>query len=108
MTKATIVVAIALALLAGCSSGKSSGGGSPAPAGGTATGAAAGALATPNCNGESPVWTLERVKVYLLPGDRLYGKTRGGAYKCLSEAQAEGYRHGLGHRHHHHREQQVF
>jgi hypothetical protein len=103
MTKPTILLAaIALAVLAACSSGKSSGsGGSAQP-----SESAPSAVTTPalNCNGQSPVWALERVKVYLLPGDRLYGKTRRGEYMCLSNAQAEGYRPARHPFHGHHRD----
>ncbi|HYL26750.1 MAG TPA: hypothetical protein VEW74_02885 [Candidatus Nitrosotalea sp.] len=97
MSNRTIFLAIALAVLSACGSGKSSSNASSAP---NETGAAA---ATPNCNGESPVWVLPGPKVYLVPGDRLYGKTKSGEYLCLSQAQAEGYRHGRRpFRHHHH------
>ncbi|HVR46646.1 MAG TPA: hypothetical protein VMT95_08470 [Candidatus Binatia bacterium] len=89
---------IALVALTACGGNKSSGGNasrvnaSPAPA------------PSMDCNGESPVWALSSPKVYLVEGDRLYGKTKHGKYFCLSQAQAEGYqparqpfRH---HRHH--------
>lgn len=56
-----------------------------------ATGAPA-AAATPNCHGESAVWALAGPKVYLLPGDRLYGRTKRGTYLCKSQAHALGYK----------------
>lgn len=98
--------AAALVLLAGCSSAKQARNAAlstAAPAAGpTATG-------RPNCNGQSPVWALPGPKVYLLPGDRLYGKTKRGVYLCLSDAQAQGYKHGRGPLHHrHHRHDAVF
>jgi hypothetical protein len=106
MNRTALAFGIAFALLAGCNSGKSSNAGT---ASGTAAPAAgATASGSPNCNGRSPVWALEGPKVYLLPGDRMYGKTRRGSYMCLSDATAEGYRHARGRRHHHHAEQQVF
>jgi hypothetical protein len=101
MTKPTILLAaMAFAALAACSSSKSSSGGSGQPS----QSAAAAASPALNCNGQSPVWALERLKVYLLPEDRLYGKTRNGKYLCLSNAQAEGYRPARHPFHHHHRE----
>jgi hypothetical protein len=39
-----------------------------------------------------------------VPGDRLYGKTKNGEYLCLSDAQAQGYRHGRRPFRHHRRE----
>ncbi len=61
---------------------------------GNASRAAAAPAAMPSmdCNGESPVWALRNPKVYLEPGDRLYGKTKHGLYVCRSQAQAQGYR----------------
>lgn len=90
MSKWTIVLAlIALAGLSACRSGKPSN----AAATQTAAPAAGAARSTPlNCGGESPVWTIQGPKVYLLPGDRLYGKTKHGEYLCLSQAQSQGYR----------------
>ncbi len=81
-----VLAALALAALAACSSGKSSSAGSPQPS------PAPTGSATLNCNGEAPVWALQRVKVYLVPGDRLYGKTKQGHFLCRSQAHAEGYR----------------
>jgi hypothetical protein len=87
MSKPTIVLAaIAVATLAACASGKSSGAGSPQPS------AAASPEAALNCGAQAPVWALERPKIYLLPGDRLYGKTKRGTYLCRSQAHALGYR----------------
>ena len=86
---ATLAV-VALATMTACASGKSNGAASPQPsaaASGTNTSAAA-----MDCRGEAPVWVLANPKVYLLPGDRLYGKTKHGRYLCRSEAHAEGYR----------------
>jgi hypothetical protein len=102
MSKRTIVLAIALAALSACGSGKSSSASSSAPN-------AASAEATPNCNGESPVWALPGPKIFLTSDDRMYGKTRHGEYLCLSDAQAQGYRHGRRpFRHHHHSGDQPF
>jgi hypothetical protein len=103
MNKRTLLLAaVTLAALAACSSGKSTKAGSPQPSGASAS-AAPSASATPNCNGEAPVWALARVKVYLVPGDRLYGKTKHGEYICRSQAHAQGYRPGRApfHRHRH-------
>ena len=86
MKKRTLVfAAIAAAALAGCGSGKSNGGTSPAPA---------AHAALPTCGGQSPVWAVRGTKVYLLPGDRLYGKTKHGEYLCLSDARARGLHPG--------------
>lgn len=112
MNKATMLLAAAVLIaMTGC--GKSSRnaqttatgapGATAAPAATPATGAAAGAT-PPDCNGQSPVWAIYRAKVFLLPGDPHYGTTKRGYYICLSQAQAEGYRHArgpLGHHHHH-------
>ncbi|HEX3671902.1 MAG TPA: hypothetical protein VHT92_09410 [Candidatus Cybelea sp.] len=84
------LAAVALAALTACASGKSSGGGSPQPSA-AASAAATGAPAI-DCGSEAPVWTLESAKVYLVEGDRLYGKTKHGRYLCRSEAHAEGFR----------------
>jgi hypothetical protein len=96
MNKRAAAVAAILLTCASCSSSKSSVGSSPGPT------PAATSAAVPNCNGQSPVWAMPRVKVYLLPGERLYGKTKQGEYLCLSQARAEGYRSARGpvHRHH--------
>jgi hypothetical protein len=94
------VIALTLTLAA-CGGNKSSGGNasrlnaSPAPA------------PSMDCNGQTPVWTLGGPKVYLVSGDRHYGKTKHGRYLCLSQAQAEGYqpaRHPFRQRRHHRRE----
>jgi hypothetical protein len=84
------LAAIALAALAACASGKSSGGSSPQPS--AAVSAAASGAPAIDCGSESPVWALESAKVYLVEGDRLYGKTKHGRYLCRSEAHAEGFR----------------
>ena len=91
MRKPTVVFAlIAVAALSACRAGKQS------TTNATQTAAApTGAVmqATPmNCNGASAVWALGDAKVFLVPGDRLYGKTKRGKYLCLSQAQAEGYK----------------
>jgi hypothetical protein len=90
-----------LAVLTACGSGKSSAG-ATAQAGG----AAPMGVATPDCHGETPVWAIERVKVYLLPDDPHFGRTKHGAYMCLSDAESQGYRHARGpllHNRQHHR-----
>jgi hypothetical protein len=86
---AVVLAAIALAALASCGGGKSTGGSqhSAAPPSGAVDGST-----RPNCGGQSAVWAIQGAKVYLLPGDRLYGKTKGGEYLCLAEAHAQGYR----------------
>lgn len=86
--------------LAACGGGKSNGG--------SASRASASPAAVPSmdCNGESPVWALRNVKVYLEPSDRLYGKTKHGIYLCRSQALAQGYKPARRpfeqHRHHRH------
>lgn len=107
MRKPTIVLAvIAMAALSACRSGKPSG------AAALQTGAApAGAVAhstPPNCGGESAVWAIQGAKVYLLPGDRLYGKTKRGEYLCLSQAEAQGFRSARRPFRHHHRKNGLF
>ena len=92
MKKPAVVALIVLAALCACRGGK------PSNATSTQTAPAATGVTEkatpPSCNGESPVWVLADAKVFLVPGDRLYGKTKRGRYLCLSEAQAEGYRAG--------------
>jgi hypothetical protein len=97
-----LAAALTLGVMTACGSGKSSGGGSPQPS------AAAEGQATPDCHGESPVWGLTGPKVYLLPEDRLYGKTKHGEYLCLSQAESQGYRHGRRPRHRRHHNQGAF
>lgn len=91
MMKPTVVAALAAAaLLSACHGGKPNGAAATqtAPA---ATGARAEAT-PPDCNGQTAVWVIEGPKVYLLPGDHHYGKTKRGTYMCLEQAEAEGYR----------------
>jgi len=90
MKRAVISVTLLAALVACSNNSKSNAGGSPQP------GSTANAAATPNCNGQSPVWTIAGAKVYLLPDDPHYGNTKRGSYMCLSNAQAKGYRHARG------------
>ena len=83
------LAALATAALAACGSGKSSTAGSPQPGGSAPAPVASSSL---DCNGKFPVWVLQSPKVYLMPGDRLYGKTKHGQFLCRSHALAEGYR----------------
>jgi hypothetical protein len=78
--------AMMIVALTACASGKSSSAGSPQP---SATSAAATSL---DCGREAPVWVLQGPKVYLVLGDRLYGKTKHGEYLCRSQAHALGFR----------------
>lgn len=106
MRRGTIALAALALALGSCSGNKSGGGASPQPSGANGTTAAPNAVATPDCQGESPVWVLPRVKVYLLPDERHYGKTRRGEYMCLKDAEEQGYRparHPGGALHGHHR-----
>ncbi|HET6275889.1 MAG TPA: hypothetical protein VFE16_08185 [Candidatus Cybelea sp.] len=80
---------VALGALAACASGKSSGAASPQP---SAADAAATEGSAMKCGAEGPVWALQSPKVYLVPSDRLYGKTKGGHFLCRSDAHAEGFR----------------
>lgn len=85
--KRVVIAVTLLAALAACSNNaKSNAGGSQQPAG----------IATPDCHGESAVWALARTKVYMLPDDPHFGRTKHGAYMCLSDAQGQGYRHARG------------
>jgi hypothetical protein len=105
MRRTIAVFALSVTLLSGCSSNKSSAGGSPQPSA-AASAAATSAQTKPpaaDCGGESPVWAIPGPKVFLLPDDRLYGKTKHGTYLCLSQAEALGYRparHPFRHREH--------
>lgn len=108
MTKPTVTVAlVALAALTACR-------GSSKPNNATATQAApaaSGAMtqaSPPDCHGESAVWTIQGPKVYLLPGDRHYGKTKQGSYMCLSQAEADGYRAARRPFRHHHKREKPF
>ncbi len=92
MWKPTIVAAlVAIAALSGCRGGKPSGTVNSTSTAAAPAGAAAHAT-PPACNGQEAVWVLGDAKVFLVPGDRLYGKTKRGHYLCLSDAQAEGYK----------------
>lgn len=107
MRKQSILVGFAaLAALTACSSAKSARNAAQSTAA-PATGAPAPA-STPNCNGESPVWAIGGAKVYLVPGDRLYGRTKRGQFLCLSQAQSEGYRAARRPGHQHHRHDKLF
>jgi hypothetical protein len=92
MWKPTIVLTlIAIAALSGCRGGKPNGSESTTSTAAPPTGVSARAT-PPSCNGQEAVWVLGDAKVFLVPGDRLYGKTKRGRYLCLSDAQAEGYK----------------
>jgi hypothetical protein len=94
------LIGLALALAACGGGSKSNGGNASRPA------ASPAAVPSMNCNGESPVWALRNVEVYLDPSDRLYGKTKHGIYICRSQALAQGYKPARRpfqqHRHHRH------
>ncbi len=90
MSKRTILLGtIALAMLAACASGKSTQNtvSTAAPPAGVAAHAT-----PPDCRGESAVWVIQGAKVYLLPGDALYGRTKRGEYLCLPQAESAGFR----------------
>jgi hypothetical protein len=102
----SLKIASALALLAvltACGSGKSSAGATGQPAGGAPLG-----VATPDCHGETPVWALQRVKVFLLPDDPHFGRTKHGEFMCLSDAESQGYRHARGPLHHNRQHHRLF
>ena len=106
--KPTVVVALlTLAALTACR-------GAAKPNNATATQtapAATGAMAEttpPDCHGESAVWAIEGAKVYLLPGDRHYARTKRGRYMCLSQAQADGYRAARRPFRHHRKRENLF
>ncbi len=99
---ATLSLIVLTVAFIACGGNKSSGAGNAAR-----SGASPAPAPSMNCNGESPVWALGNPKVYLVSGERLYGRTKHGRYLCLSEAQAEGYqpaRHPFRHHRHHRRE----
>lgn len=103
MTKPAVVVLLASALvLTACRGGK------PNNATATQTAPAATGGMTqatpPDCHGETAVWAIEGAKVYLLPEDRHYGKTKRGTYMCLQQAEADGYRAARRPFHRHHRQ----
>lgn len=98
MKRAALAILLLASVLPACSNNaKSNAGGSAQPSGG------ATAAATPDCHGQTPVWTSERSKTYVLPGNRRYGKTEAGSYMCLSDAQSQGYHESRGRAHHRHR-----
>lgn len=107
MIKPTVIVALAaLGALAACRGGK------PNNAAATQTAPAATGAMTPatppDCHGQTAVWAIQGAKVYLLPGDRHYGKTKRGSYMCLSAAEADGYRAARRPFRHHHRRDKLF
>ena len=108
MWKPTIVLAlVAVAALNDCRGGKPSGSVNTTSTAAAPTGLPSKAT-PPNCNGQSAVWALHDAKVYLVPGDRLYGKTKRGQYICLSDAQAEGYKPARRPFRHHRRHDKLF
>jgi hypothetical protein len=105
MTKPTVVALAVMAALTACHGGK------PNNATATQTAPAAGAVTEgtpPSCNGQTTVWAIEGAKVYLLPEDLHYGKTKRGTYMCLSQAQADGYRAARRPFRHHRRREKLF
>lgn len=56
-----------------------------------ANGANATTASALDCGGTKPVWVNTRSKVYHMPGDKFYGKTKHGKYLCESDASAQGY-----------------
>jgi hypothetical protein len=89
-TSTILLAAMALAALTSCGSAKSAKNAALSTAA-PATGLVARST-PPNCHGEQAVWAIQGTKVYLLPDDRLYGKTKRGEYLCLSRARSEGFR----------------
>lgn len=52
-----------------------------------------------HCGSQPPVWVNEHTKVYHLPGDPYYGRTKFGGYLCEEDAVREGYhaaKHNMG------------
>ena len=45
-----------------------------------------------HCPHDAVVWVNTKTGVYHLKGERWYGATKGGAYVCRKEADAEGDR----------------
>lgn len=45
-----------------------------------------------HCPGDQVVWATAGHKVYRLPGDKYYGKTKRGAYMCQADANASHLR----------------
>jgi len=58
----------------------------------TQSGAQAPIPANLACVGSGPVWVNARLKVYHLPGDVYYGRTRNGVYMCEKDAISAGDR----------------
>lgn len=47
---------------------------------------------TDNASPDTKVWVNKDTKIYHLPGDHWYGKTKNGEYMSLSDAEKAGYR----------------
>jgi hypothetical protein len=104
---ALAVAALSVAACAGSKSSNANASSSPASAmagagSGQMAAPAAGSGTPPDCGAVQAVWVNLNSRVYHLPSDPVYGKTKHGEYLCPAQAKAQGFRPAGGSERHKH------
>jgi hypothetical protein len=86
----SILIAVLVLSLTACGGGRKASTNAASPASSGAMGTAEPVPAM-NCGGTQPVWVNERSRVFHLPGDPYYGRTKHGKYMCERDAAKAGY-----------------